>query len=250
MRTECAFCPCEATTGEHLWSDWLNKLLGPKKKYLMTERVQGEVRKYGSVGLHKKAPVLCDDCNSIWGSQIETKTKLIIADMACNGTPALLSKTDVTTIAIFSLMKSFVGDYMHGELPSFHDRRARFAFRNNFTFPITSQVWLARTSEHHGIFKVTYSRLAQNIPNRFEFYVFTVSMGQLVIQVVSSRWAKKSARRYADPPFLTQGTFWDAFSIPVLPCEVFPVYWPPAKQLDRTLLNEFVYRWEKINRAA
>jgi len=249
MARECAFCPSKATTCEHLWGAWLSKLLGPKKKYVLTRRVKDEVLRFKSVGLHEKAPVLCDDCNNVWGSQIETKTKLVIADMASKGSPAKLSDVDVMTIAIFAMMKAFVGDYMHEQTKSsFHSRAERFAFRRDFTFPVTVQIWLSRLTGEHGIFKIMYSKLPSNIPKRFELCVFTVTMGQLVIQLVSSRWSKKSLRRHADPPFLTQGTFWDAFSVDIFPYPSLPVHWPRPKQFDRLLLDEFIKRWEKVNR--
>ena len=255
MPTECAFCPSPATTGEHLWSNWLNDLLGSKKRYRVTRTVGPTdaevVHTWRAVGLHEKAPVLCNPCNNEWGSDIESKTKLVIADMACNGSPTDLSKADAMTIVKFTQMKAFVGDYMHDETRSpFHTRSERFAFRRDFTFPVTTQIWLGETSIDHGIWKVTYTKVPQDNPKRFETYIFTITVGRVVIQLVSSRWCKKSLRRYAHPPFLTQGNAWDSVSIEISSATLpFPVHWPPHVQLDRTLLNEFVYRWVRVHRA-
>ena len=214
---QCTFCPEPATTGEHLWSNWVNPLLGKNRRYIIRQRVQGNERNWESVGLHLKFPVLCDPCNNEWGSDIETRMKNVSAGMVRDGEPTLLSASDVATIAIYSQLKAFICDYGQDQVPLFYASQERRAFRADFTLPPGVNMWLARTPGTHGIFNGAYAKPPLETPKRFHIYVFMVSIGQLVIQVTSARWTKKSNRKYAAPPNLTQASFWDRFSIPIWP---------------------------------
>lgn len=244
----CAFCPEPATTGEHLWSDWVNPLVGKKRRYIIGRRIRGEERKWESVGLHLKFPVLCGPCNNNWGSDIETRMKNVSSLMVRDGEPTDLRVSDIATIAIYSQLKAFVCDYGQDEVPSFYGTAERRAFRRDFTFPPGINMWLARTFGTHGVFTGAYAKPPLKTPKRFHIYVFMVSIGQLVIQVTSARWTKKSNRKYAPPPNLTQASFWDRFSIPIWPNCVTPIHWPPREQLAGNFLNAFFDRWKVLNR--
>src|SRR6266478_2446773 len=200
MAEYCAFCPERATTREHLWDDWLNKLLGKDTRYIISRNMRGKALNWKSVGLNEKAPVLCDGCNNVWGSDIGAKVKGVAANMITDGAAIKLTESDIAIIATYSLMKAFVCDYMQDEVESFYGFRDRYAFREDLTFPRSVQIWLARTFVGHGVFKGSYSRLSLKTPDRFQLYIFTISLGQLVIQVASSRWTKKSSRKYKKPP--------------------------------------------------
>jgi hypothetical protein len=247
---ECAFCPARATTGEHVWSAWANKLLGVKERYLIQTNTKGIARKYKSVGLNEKFPALCDDCNNVWGSNFETRMKLVVADMVSKGTPKDLDNTDVATIMGLCLLKSFVCDHIRDDgKPSFYSRGERHAFRRNSTIPNGLQVWLARTDGSHGISKAGYGETPLNLPDRHEIYIFTVSLGQLVVQIASIRWAKKSRRKYEAPPVLMPPFAEGAYTIRVWPPDYdFPVHWPPPRQLKGESLNTFVDRWKTLRR--
>jgi hypothetical protein len=245
----CAFCPEPATTGEHIWSNWVNPLLGEKRKYVIHQEIEG--RSWISIGLHQKFPVLCGTCNSAWGGSIETLMKNVSSSMVKNGDRALLNAEDLYTISIYTQLKAFVSDYSQqdSDVASFYDIRERRAFRDNFAIPSGTNIWLARTFDDHGVFKASYGKSPINSPKRFHVHIFTVSLGQLLIQLTSVRWTKKSNRKFAAPPFLTQHHFWDRLSIPIYPKFSVPVDWPPLHRLGDDSLNEFVYRWKTLNRA-
>jgi hypothetical protein len=79
--------------------------------------------------------VLCNTCNNVWGSQLETEMKSIVKDTVREGAAITLTDEDISTIATFSIMKSFICDYMEEDTKSFYDRNERHSFRQNFTFP-------------------------------------------------------------------------------------------------------------------
>lgn len=246
MARECAFCPEIATTGEHLWDHWLSKLLGEKTRYTIHRRMGDNALKWKSVGLNEKAPVLCDDCNHEWGSDTGTKMKNAVGSMITDGTLTKIDADAIAVIATYSVMKSFVCDYMQTEVESFYSLRERYAFRGDLTFPRGVQIWLAWTIGGHGVFKGVYHKAPLKTPARFQIYAFTISLGQLVIQVACPRYTKKSNRKYANPPVLNQAFFWNSFSLTIWPECIFPVPWPPLQQLRGEQLNAFVERWATI----
>lgn len=246
-RRQCAFCPEPATTGEHIWSDWVNGLLGEKRKYVIREEIEG--RTWQSVGLHQKLPVLCGTCNNVWGSDIESLMKNVSSSMIETGDPKILKAEDIATICVYMQLKAFVSDYGQEDLVSFYDLSQRRAFRDDFTFPPGTNIWLARTFDDHGVFKGAYAAPPFNSPKRFHAHIFTISLGQLVIQLTSAKWTKKSNRKFGKPPFFTQAPAWDLFSIPIYPCPSISVHWPPRQKLSSDLLDEFSDRWKVLNRA-
>jgi hypothetical protein len=244
---ECAFCRDRATTGEHAWPDWYCKLIGQEHKYLIKRNIKGVPRQFVNVGVHLKLYTLCDDCNNGWGSRLEEKMKPVLGKMY-KGEPKKLTSTDIATIASWCLLKAFVCDYARDDgKPSFHDRSERFSFRRDFTFPIGLQMWLARSTEFPGAFAGGYAEAPLNLPNRREFFVFTVSLGEFLIQMTCARWMKKSRRRHANPPILVAPLAWSRFATPIWPRCSFPVNWPPPSQLAGKTLQEFIDRWKFVS---
>ena len=248
MARECAFCPNPATTGEHLWSEWVSKLLGPKNRYNIRREMEDEVFHWKCVGLNETVPVLCVTCNNVWGGRLELQMKDVVAEMVRDATPKMLSKTDIETIARFALMKSFVAEYMRESGKLFYDRATRFSFRRDFTFPPGIQMWIGNTTLEHGIFKASYAQLPLNNPQRFELYIFTISCGHLVIQVTCSRWMKKAYRRHANPPKLTPAAIWSAVSTRIWPDGSVAIPWPPPVQMPKGVQGSLAERWRKVNR--
>jgi len=243
----CAFCPAPATTKEHLWGDWYNSLFGKDNRYLMKQSTEGEVRSWKSVGLNQKFPVLCNACNNEWGSSLETGMKNASAEMIKDGATTVLNAERISAIALYSQMKAFVCDYGQKHVAPFHDSHARQEFREDLIFPTGTQVWIARTTPMHGVFKGGYFKPSLSTPRRFQGYVFTISLGHLAIQVTCVRWTKKSNRKYLPCPLLTQGSIWNKLSIPIFPNCILPVIWPPLELLSQDLLDEFINRWKTLN---
>lgn len=231
-----------------MWSEWGSKLLGPKSRYDIRRESAGKVHKFKSVGLNEKLPALCDPCNNVWGGDLETRMKSIVADMVSDGKPKRLNENEIAVIATFSLLKSFVVDYMREGEKSFYSLAERHSFRRDFTFPSGIRIWLASTSPDHGVFKTSYFKSPLGVSSRFELYVFTMSLGHLAIQVVSSRWSKKAHRRHEKPPSLPALITWSSSSILVWPDCNFPISWPPPLELTSHALDQFVDRWKVIGR--
>lgn len=244
-KRQCAFCGEPATTGEHIWSDWVNPLLGKRRQYVISDQIAD--REWSSVGLHLKLPVLCGACNNEWGSDIESLMKNVSFGMI-RGERTTLNRQHLCAVSVYSQLKAFISDYGQEGMKSFYGLAERRAFRNALTFPPGTNIWLARTFDDRGIFIGTYGRPPHNIPKRLETHIFTMSLGQLLIQLTTTRWTKKSSRRYSDPPFLIQPAVWNDFSIPIYPEFPIPAHWPPPERVGDDLINEFLDRWKTLNR--
>lgn len=77
----CIFCPNPRTrkSGEHVWDDWLNREHGKDICKPSTVFVFGEdgakIRECKATGLNETKPVVYDDCNNTWMSDITSFAK-------------------------------------------------------------------------------------------------------------------------------------------------------------------------------
>jgi hypothetical protein len=243
----CAFCPATAEiTGEHIWSDWAGKLFGTHKFVFTRKESDGSVVTWEHNALHLKAKVVCRTCNNEWMSELENKTKSLIADMVCNCTPATLNGEAIATIAALGFLKCVVADHMSETTKPFYTSAERQSFRRTLAIPDGVQMWLASTLRLRGLFKGFIVQTPLNTPQRFGLNTFTYGLGHLVIQIVGCRWMKKAVRRHAEPPCLTQAIHWARVSIPFWPHNGSPVSWPPNAHLGNRALEQFMDRWAKV----
>jgi hypothetical protein len=178
-------------------------------------------------------------------SEIENRVIPILAAPVFEGTPKIFSAEDIATILIYGVLKYFVSEYHHTHQTgrSFHTPSERAHFRRTFEIPSGTHAWIAKTGLTHGVYKGAYFKDAFEHPNRLEFYVFTLSLGRFVIQVLNLRWCKKSRRRYVRTPRLKQMSVWASTSIPICPNTSSPVCWPPPLELPSETLDAYVDRW-------
>ena len=246
-RETCAFCPATSDiTREHIWDKWLVETLGPGKFTMVRKEIDGQIRKWQKATLDWETKVVCRKCNSGWMSDLVNQNKLIAKDMILTGRETVLEPTAVDTIAAYAFMKGVVADHSHENHESFFTLSERHSFRQMLAIPNGVQMWLASLPFQHGLFKSMTIKAPFNTPNRFELNVFTYGVGHLVIQVAASRWKRKALRRHADPPSLTQGSEWDALSIPFWPNRMRSFSWPPAAHMSLDVCENFIKRWTSM----
>jgi hypothetical protein len=214
---------------------------------MVRKELSGAVLRFESRSLKWTTKVVCGNCNNTWMSDLTGKMKAIAEKMILSAHITALTPGDLTVIAQYAFMKSIVADRSHENSESFFDFSQRHSFRENLLIPRGVQMWLAALPFQHALFKSMRIEAPLNTPRRFEMDVFTYGVGHLVIQVAASRWAKKSMRRHADPPVLTQGSDWDTCSIPFWP-RVTGISWPPLQFMGRELIDTFVSRWIRMER--
>jgi len=245
----CGFCPETANiTGEHLWSDWFGRGLGTKVFTVTRKEANGSIKQWTKNELNEKARVVCGTYNSGWMSRLEQKFKTVAGDMAWHCTPKVLQAPDIAVLATNAFKCSIVADLMHDNRPPFFGLLARRRFAQSLTIPAGVQMWIGSLVPSRGIFKSYYYETPLGTSDGFELNVFTYAQGHLLIQVLAARWRKKTNRRRALAPRLTQSPDYDAISIPFWPSDGTDIGWPPPMHLGHEIISEFVNRWQRIRR--
>jgi hypothetical protein len=75
MPEQCAFCENPADSREHLWGEWIGKLLGPRQYEIRQVDGNGEPKVFPKVELDVKSWEVCDGCNTGWMSDIENEAR-------------------------------------------------------------------------------------------------------------------------------------------------------------------------------
>jgi len=155
---ECVFCPETANlTGEHLWSAWIGKALGPKR-YTFTRRERdGHVRRWRGDELDAKAKVVCGTCNSGWMSDLETASRSFLNDMVLHCSPTVLQPDQIKLLAALAFKNTIIADHMHDNRGPFFTLMERRRFAAKLIIPQGVQMWLASTANQHGLFKSGYA---------------------------------------------------------------------------------------------
>jgi hypothetical protein len=243
----CGFCPETANiTGEHLWSDWFGRGLGDSRVRVTREVASGEVKQWTKKKLDEKANVVCQGCNNGWMSDLEGKTKLVIGDMALNGTAKVLQPAEVKVLAAFGFKCAVVTDLMHGNRSPFFSRYERWTFARTLAMPPYVQMWVGRVGGHRGVSDLGFFSSPKGVRGGFELAVFTYSIGQVLFQVVAPRWDKKGHRRRSGSPVLSHTDFWDTAMTQFWPNSGKPVTWPPPIALTESQVDGLVRTWGTI----
>lgn len=247
-KRRCAFCGREATlTGEHVWSDWVGRLLGKRKvKFNLTE-ADGTRKEFVLGGLNHKVNVVCKTCNEGWMSKLEEEVKPIVKEMILEGTEANLSPDELKIIAAWAFTRAIIADHIRiNRLPFFYDQATRRAFAQHRTLPRGVQMWIARVAEPCGILKGGDIKAKEGTPAGFTLNVCTYAIGFLVVQITCPRWSKSANRKHHAPGKLTQSPEWDIVSIPFWPLPAGPIVWPAANWMTKNSLDTYADRWKYL----
>ena len=247
---QCAFCPNTADiTGEHIWSDWINRIV-PTGRFRFTWDSHTETpRTYLTALLNSKLPVVCRTCNNGWMSNLEEKhAKPAMADLIVSDKTVLLGPERLKSIANFAFKSAVIADHARvpdpilEARPPFFTTQARYAFRRSLAIPGAVQMWLAAFEEsRYGIFRAIYYPSPADVEPGFEIFVLTFGAGFLLFQVVAARWLRAGLPNLRVG--VTQGEGWDKVSVPFSPPTGCSVSWPPVGRLNLAQAFKFAARW-------
>jgi hypothetical protein len=240
---ECAFCPNTADfSGEHIWSDWFNKVLPFKKGIRFTIRNDKReiVRMWTAPELNWETNVVCGKCNSGWMSELENnhaKPAMVNLILDKRGTRVGLSRA--RSIALFAFKTAVIFDHLARKRPHFFERSARHEFRKSLTIPLNVAMWLTRYGPSaRGEANTAYHEGRPTPERSIEIYVCTYSVQSFVLQVVSYKTVGVGA-------FSPENEF---PAIPFWP-KLIPengIVWPPIVSLNSLgEFNAFSDRWQK-----
>jgi len=245
--SECAFCPKQADSREHVWSAWIGELF--KSSGYNFRRITmptGDLAKWRRPTLDEKTRVVCEKCNNGWMSDIEGRSQAAFSGMIRDGTKISLLPRGTALLAAFAFKCAVIADHASPHGGPFFTRFARRQFRESLQIPSGVRMWAAAFHDpigHRGIFNSYYTTPRGDTFNDLEFYVFTFLAGHLALQVHATRWTK--LRKCGTPfPIVEPETYWDTRAATEFwPSDGFPVSWPPSLNLSGNMLQQFIHRW-------
>lgn len=151
-RANCVFCNNPGVTKQHMWPDWLKKIIpreGNKhsQNTILTKLishktvfVQPDIKfKRGPIGARKIRNV-CGKCNSGWMSRLEESARLALTSIVlCE--EKILTEKELLSIASWSAMTSIVAEYTDPKTQSIPEEDRR-TIMNHGIPPSNWHIWL------------------------------------------------------------------------------------------------------------
>jgi len=222
---ECAFCMKTAKlTGEHIHSNWMNKILpGPWIRTFNSS--EGAHVEHPSAKLNWKALVVCEDCNSGWMSDIENDHASPIMGPLIKGDKIdiPITQTDARSIAIFAFKTALVVDALRKDEDRFFSQLVRTDFMNSLDIPGNVNMWFCAYLTRESRADVFSGYLKGEIPFKglLQFHVCTLSAGSFAFQTLA-------VRGFDTGPIFPDKQF-DNVSVPLWP-KIHPEFiWPPRR---------------------
>jgi len=259
--TLCIFCsnPRTHKRGEHVWDDWLNREHGKTIADRSTTYYYGSegrlIRSHPSVGMHVRVPVVCDNCNNTWMSELSTLAKERLESIIRRDTVTDFDEFDLAAITSFAFLKSAVLDWSStdkGRQPCI-SRASCLEFRASlvisdppyFGFPDGLQVWIAGYQRTHKMEALAFTEEMTGARHYkgYRILVITYVVGSFIFQLTCPRWAKATRHR---PPAPFFKIFGDLVSVPIWP-HVTRGYWPPLKRISNSTLEAFRERFRRVH---
>jgi hypothetical protein len=253
MAKKCAFCTRSADSREHIFSDWMLRMLPPNERYHFTERVTatGEYRRYTQRKINLKAKVVCTSCNNTWMGDLENNhLKPAIKELLFGNEITILALKKLIPISAF-MFKTLVAAN-HRELATvtpFFPSTERNRFRLALRIPPGVQVWIARRNtvagKYYGFWKSSHGG-TQKASYGFSIYACTWNFQNVVLQALAIKWNSKRRRNTLKPMTFLQEQRWNDSAIPIWPPPSNDVHWPPPLDLSNNALHEYSDRWDSI----
>jgi hypothetical protein len=257
----CIFCPNPRTIkrGEHVWDDWLNREGGKDISDPSTTHYFGTggalIRSHPSTKLDVTIPVVCDDCNHHWMSDISNLAKTKLEPIIRRDQAAVFDEFDILVTASLAFLKTAILDWSathDGRKPCIsRDSCLRFrrsltsnASLGNIAFPDGLHIWIARYRRKHKMEALAFTEElvgARQIKG-YRILVVTYVIGSFIFQVLYPRWNKPARNRPATPSIQMLG---DNLSVPIWPGVTY-AYWPPFSHVDGRSLESFRERFRRM----
>jgi hypothetical protein len=253
----CGAVPPPPLTGEHLWPDWYNRQQ-PNFRYELESVIQGDVSVRPTTSMNLKPKVLCDPCNSNWGSDLEKRVGPILTPMM-RGEACRLGSREIQLISAWFFLKAMVSEY----LVSASKRPRRFFDLNDGRHlkttlepPSSVLIWIghyvgSKSNAGWVTDRSSARRVSDEPPAGAYWHSVTYSIGQVLLHLFAMsnpklfgtpRNIKKPVRLEFDIP-LAAGN-WSTGLSRIWEPPSGSVSWPPEKAFDD---KHFVYladRWQ------
>jgi hypothetical protein len=230
MSKECAFCPSKAKlSGEHLWSEWMSRLLPGRKQLTMRGPNREVISARVAASIDWKANVVCEDCNNSWMSDLENNhAKPAMADLMLGKTNIPVDQARARSLALFTFKTAVVLDHLTRNPAPFFARSVRHEFGESLAIPSHVRMWFnAFAPAGRGEANTFYKGASLPESKGVEMYVCTFLVEHLVLQLVACK--VRGFTRLARKDKFLAVPFW-----PEIPLNVV---WPPDRAI--MTLEEF-----------
>jgi hypothetical protein len=255
---QCCFCLRRAKmTGEHIWSAWIGRLFSEQvisfSKYSAPYNVEWgtglATKTWKSKSIDAVANVVCEICNNGWMSDLDAEAAATMSNIIRYGSAVSLLPLGISSIARFSYKTAVVADCAKSTgIPFFSPAERKRFSEGKHNVPSGIQVWLStvRTTRLHGRYTGHYRKIKTGRYRNFKGFVFTYTVGFLVIQLAALRWGSRVLKRPRLVPYLLQADGWKPVSVPLWPPDGRPVLWPTEQFLTDETINAIAERWAHI----
>jgi hypothetical protein len=247
----CIFCSKRANSDEHVWPEWLLRIIkqwsGEMVFQAMRLNKRGETIKWNRFDPDIRIGNVCKRCNNGWMSTLEVKAKPILIPMI-NGTATTLTLEQQATIAILINKCGLIFDTMENGEGTFYNKSDRTHFSQHLLLLEHTKVWVGyysgpnlRGFTRHGTIARPDSRPPYNL------YIMTMAFGRLVLQLINTKFVTSKAREGIRLP--VQSQVWDLFIDEILSRQSpGPVSWPLSVSFDDTnyTFDEFSNRFGRL----
>jgi hypothetical protein len=146
MRRPCIFCDNESGSPEHLWPDWMHKLV--KFAPINMQEADGPI--ISGQDPEQTIATVCHVCNTGWMSLIENRASTGLKPILLNrsviidpGRMKLLTEWAVLRAMVFESVKPRSAN------EKFFTREERIAFKEKQTIPDRTRVWVGALKNSH-----------------------------------------------------------------------------------------------------
>lgn len=192
MANNCGFCGEPGMTKEHLWSDWMRKVIlesraaGGQKHFKAEIERGGEAKGYKNPTLEQRIGMPCDKCNNGWMSALENEIKDFMTPMVFRGEKVLLSRERQVALSRWAIKTAMVYEFTSApEEGKYFSDAERLAFKERFEIPANVWVWTGRYDGVRPMHAIL--RRAPKGPEAPIMHSLTFSANFLVLQVFAYR---------------------------------------------------------------
>lgn len=199
----CGFCGGPGVSKEHVWPDWLRKVIlesrvtGGMKLFRAEIERGGKTNHFKSASLEIQVGMPCKSCNNRWMSALENDVQSFVTGMVSRGEKTLLDADRLRALVRWIVKIAMVYEFTAAATePRYFSGAERLAFKERLELPLNLWIWAARYDGVRPIRAVQHrARTSGSGPPRV--YSLTLSANFLAIQVFAFRGSEDDLGRVA-----------------------------------------------------
>lgn len=235
----CIFCGLRADTREHLFPDWVNRIVAETSflgQFLVVTDEGMKRRRYDTnQAANLEARIVCHRCNHGWMSDLETEAATLLKPMAL-GEQTKLTTPEQLVVAQWAAKTAMVGEWIMGYRPLVFSQEDREMVRTERRPPARARVCIAAYSRDiptaTRFVRAGVTAQDQNAPP-MDVYIHTIQILHVILQVRGTHsfpaTDNRSLDRIAEPRDIEIPLF-----PPVARCD-----WPPPGVLDGETFHRY-----------